>query len=86
MKKYIYHYLRDCFYKQCFAALSRLYTYTSGNTIVPGEVTANEDAIFNYLSAGVDTLANNSVTSAKITDGTIVSADIADNTISLTGR
>mgnify|MGYP001561125910 CR=1 FL=1 len=68
------------------AAPSRLYTYTSGNTIVPGEVTANEDAIFNYLSAGVDTLANNSVTSAKITDGTIVNADIADNTISLTGK
>lgn len=68
------------------AAPIRQYTYTSGNTIVPGEVTANEDAIFNYLSAGVDTLANNSVTSAKIVDGTIVNADIADSTISLTGK
>ena len=68
------------------AAPTRSYTYTSGNTIVPGEVTANEDNIYTYLQNGVDTLANNSVTSAKIVDGTIVNADIADSTISLTGK
>jgi len=41
-------------------------TYTSGDLIRAADVTANEDAIFNYLSAGVDTYA----------DGTIVNADV----------
>ena len=36
------------------AAPSRTYTYTSGNTIDPSEVTTNEDNIFQYLQAGVE--------------------------------
>lgn len=46
---------------------ARLYTYSSGETISSSEVTSNEDQIFNYLQAGVDT----------ISDGTIVNADIS---------
>ena len=63
------------------AVPTRSFTYTAGNTIQPSEVTQNEDNIFTYLQQGVETLANNSVTSAKITDSTIVSADILDGTI-----
>ena len=50
--------------------------YVSQTTIDPAAVTRNEDRIFTYLQAGVDTLANNSVTSAKIVDGTITNADV----------
>ena len=48
------------------AAPTRVYTYTSGETISSTEVTQNEDSVFNYLQAGVDTYA----------DGTIINADI----------
>jgi hypothetical protein len=58
-------------------APSRIYTYTSGDIIAPDKVTANEDAIFNYLTRGVDTLADNAVTTEKILAGTITSADIS---------
>ena len=51
-------------------------TYVSQSVIDPAAVTRNEDAIFTYLQAGVDTFADNSVTSAKIIDGAIVNADI----------
>lgn len=44
----------------------RTQTYTPGEIISSSEVTENEDNIFNYLQAGVDTYA----------DGTIVNADI----------
>ncbi len=60
---------------------TRQFIYKSGETIEPSEVTTNEDQIFNYLTAGVDTLANNSVTSAKIVDATIATADIANNAV-----
>lgn len=63
------------------AAPTRTDTYVSQATIDPTAVTRNEDAIFGYLQTGVDVLANNSVTSAKIVDETIVSADIDDGTI-----
>lgn len=56
---------------------SRIYTYTSGETINPDEVTANEDAIFNYLSRAVEGIEDDSVTTSKILDGTIVNADIS---------
>jgi len=46
---------------------ARIYTYTSGTTILSAHVTANEDAVFDYLTAGVDTYA----------DGTILNADIS---------
>jgi len=71
----------------------RSFVYTAGNIIQPTEVTKNEDNIFQYLTAGVDTLANNAVTtgkildsavnSAKILDASIVGADIASGTIVL---
>ena len=46
---------------------ARLNTYTSGELITAADVTANEDAVFNYLQAGVDT----------IKDATIVNADVS---------
>ena len=45
---------------------SRSFTYTTDALILPSEVTANEDNIYNYLTRGVDTYF----------DGTIVNADI----------
>lgn len=45
---------------------TRTQTYTSGEVISSSEVTENEDNIFNYLQAGVDTYA----------DGTIINADV----------
>lgn len=52
----------------CFAAApTRSNTYTAGDTILSADVTENEDAIFNYLASGVDT----------IKDGIIVNADIS---------
>ena len=57
---------------------TRIYTYTSGNVISPDEVTANEDAIFNYLTRGVDTFASQ-LTTDNILDGTIANADISSS-------
>jgi hypothetical protein len=45
---------------------TRVSSYTSGSVISSSEVTANEDALFNYLQGGVD----------SIKDGTIVNADV----------
>lgn len=60
------------------AAPTRTFTYTSGNTIEPDEVSTNEDSIFTYLQAGVDTLASNAIdSSGEITDGVITNADLA---------
>uniref|UniRef100_A0A6M3IUX4 Uncharacterized protein n=1 Tax=viral metagenome TaxID=1070528 RepID=A0A6M3IUX4_9ZZZZ len=56
---------------------SRSFTYTSGSIIDPDDVTTNEDNIFNYLARGVDTLADSSVTTSKILDGTIVNGDLS---------
>jgi hypothetical protein len=56
---------------------SRVYTYTSGDTINPGEVSSNEDVIFNYLTRGVDTYVDSSITTSDILDGTITNADIS---------
>ena len=53
------------------AAPSRNYTYSSGTTIDNAEVTSNEDAIFLYLQAGVDTYKAGSIT------GTALSSSIA---------
>jgi hypothetical protein len=56
---------------------TRTFSYESGTSINPTHVTTNEDNMYTYLQAGVDTLANNAVdTSAKITDGIILNADI----------
>lgn len=55
---------------------TRQSTYTTGTTIRSTDVTSNEDAIFNYLQTGVDTIASNSVTSSTISDGTITNNDV----------
>ena len=54
----------------------RTFVYTAGNIIQPAEVTKNEDNIFQYLTTGVDTLADNCVTTSKILDGSVTSAKI----------
>lgn len=69
------------------AAPVRDNTYIAGTTISPNDVMDNENPILTYLQNGVDTYAansvttaalqNNAVTSAKILDGTITSADLA---------
>ena len=48
------------------AAPSRLFTYTANTTISSSQVTANEDALFNYLQAGVDTYSPLSILNADI--------------------
>ena len=58
---------------------SRLHTYTTGTTIESSKVTANEDAIFNYLTAGVDTYANDTIINADINS----SAGISDTKLDL---
>ena len=62
-------------------APSSTYRYVDGDTISADEVQTETDNIYRYLQAGVDTLADNSVTSAKITDATIATADIASSAI-----
>lgn len=61
------------------AAPSRVYNYTSGTTIVSSQVEANEDAIFNYLSTGIDTIADNTIVNADINTG----AGISDTKLDL---
>ena len=58
------------------AAPTRSFTYSSGSTISPSDVTTNEDNIFNYLARGVDTFAS-TLTTDNITDGTLTTADIS---------
>ena len=67
---------------------TRTYSYVTGTTISSSAVTSNEDSLFNYLSLGVDTYADNSIlgddinTSAAIPysklslSNSIVNADI----------
>jgi hypothetical protein len=56
---------------------SRTYTYVEGTVINPTEVTTNEDNIFNYLTRGVDTYVDGSITTDDILDGTITNNDIS---------
>ncbi len=56
---------------------ARIYSNTTGEIIDPSKVTSNEDAVFNYLTRGVDTLADNAVTTEKILNGTITTSDIS---------
>lgn len=69
-RHYLYIALIFLFPSVCQAAPpTRQATYTSGQTILSADVTANENALFNYLQAGVDTFS----------DGTIVNADISSS-------
>jgi len=54
---------------------SRDNSYTSGDTIRSADVTANEDAIFNYLSAGVDTYAAGSIDNADVNASAAIQSD-----------
>lgn len=65
----------------CFASPpARVATYTSGQVISSTDVTANEDAIFNYLSAGVDSYSDGSILNADIG----ASANIQSDKLNLT--
>lgn len=77
-----------CFYHYAYSAPpSPSFTYVDGAIINATEVTTNEQNIYRYLQAGVDTLATNTVettdiqagavTSEKILDGTLLNADIS---------
>lgn len=61
------------------AAPSRTQTYVAGAVISPTAVTENEDNIFSYLQAGVDTLRASAATTTSIKDGEIVNADISSS-------
>ena len=65
----------------CGAAPSREFTYTSGQIINPSDVTSNEDAIFQYLQAGVDTIRTGAVGTAAIADGAVTTVKIAADAI-----
>uniref|UniRef100_A0A6M3L5X2 Uncharacterized protein n=1 Tax=viral metagenome TaxID=1070528 RepID=A0A6M3L5X2_9ZZZZ len=68
MRKLLFIILLLCIPVLCFSSPpARQNTYTAGDTILSDDVTENEDAIFNYLTSGVDT----------IKDGIIVNADIS---------
>ena len=64
-------------------------TYIAGEIIDEDDVMANEDAIFDYLTAGVDHYVDDSITSADILDGDVdISTDTnltASTGITLTG-
>ena len=61
------------------AAPSRTQTYVAGQIIDPADVSENEDNLFAYLQAGVDTYLANSILSAAISDGAIVNVDVASS-------
>ena len=65
----------------CYAAApTRVATYTTGTVISSADVTANEDAIFNYVQAGVDTYSPLSIENVDI-DAT---ANIQSDKLNLT--
>lgn len=63
------------------AAPVRQNTYVEGTDIEPDSVMDNEDAIFEYLQNGTDTIRAGAVTTATIQDSAVTSAKIADGTI-----
>ena len=62
------------------ACPSRTYTYATGQTIDPGQVTTNEDSLFTYGCA-VDTFAVGAVDAAAIADNAVGTGEIADGVI-----
>jgi len=54
---------------------SRDNTYVPATTITASDVTANEDAIFNYLQAGVDTYADNTIVNADVNSSAAIQSD-----------
>jgi len=53
---------------------SRVSTYTSGTTIKSADVTGNEDAMFTYLQAGVDTIKDNTIVNADVNSSAAIGA------------
>lgn len=62
------------------AAPSRQATYTTNTVISSVDVTANEDAMFNYMQAGVDTYAPLSISNAAVS----ATANIQSDKLNLT--
>ena len=56
------------------AAPARQTSYTTGELIKSADVTANEDAIFNYLTLGVDTYADDTIVNADINSSANIQA------------
>ena len=54
---------------------TRVSTYTTGEVISSSAVTANEDAIFNYLTAGVDTYADLTIINADVKAAANIQSD-----------
>ena len=66
------------------ACPGRTDSYTAGTIIDPAAVTRNEDAMFNYLCAGVDTIASNTVTTADLQDGVVTAAKLGTGAVTTT--
>jgi hypothetical protein len=54
---------------------SRTQTYTPGEVISSSEVTENEDNIYNYLQAGVDTFADLTISNSDISSSANIQSD-----------
>lgn len=54
---------------------ARQNTYVSGTEILASDVTGNEDAIFNYLQAGVDTYADDTIVNADVKSTANIQSD-----------
>jgi len=63
------------------AAPTRIYTYTSGETIEPNEVTTNEDNIYSYLQTGVDVIKDGAIVNADINAAANIAASKLDATV-----
>jgi len=73
MKKYLILFLLITL--PAFAAPpTRSFIYSSGELIKSSEVTTNEDNIFNYLTAGVDTIKDNTVVNADVSSSAGIQA------------
>jgi len=80
-----------CWFICVGAAPSRTQTYTAGEVISPSDVSENEDNIFSYLQAGVDTykaasvdvtaIGNNAVDTAELVSDAVTNAKVANNAI-----
>ena len=51
---------------------TRPYSYTTGTIVDPDENNANENTIYNYLSAGVDTYSAGSIDNADINASKVI--------------
>ena len=64
---------------------TRSFTYVTGETIEPAEVTTNEDNMYSYLQTGVDTYANNSIPNSAFQDASITAARLVGTDITKVG-